>query len=69
MLSDFDDYRDECAEYDDWRLQKELEKYTRMMASSSAGTGLAIALAPFTFGISLLCGASSGAAYANAVKK
>jgi len=69
MAFDFDEYRAECADYDDWRLQKEFEKYTRMMSSSSVGTGIAVALAPLTLGLSLLGGVPSGAAYANAVKK
>ena len=50
MPFNFDEYRAECAGYDDWHLQKEFEKYTRMMASSSAGTDMAV----FTFGLSLL---------------
>ena len=70
MPFEFDKYRSWCYGRDPLLLQKEFEKYTRQTMSGSAGTGVAIGLAPFTFGLSALFGAAAGGARTvNATKK
>lgn len=66
----FDEYRAWCTNQDASTLQREWEKYTRETSSGSAGTGVSLGLAPFTFGLSALVGLSiGGAKITNAVKK
>ena len=70
MPFNFDKYRTWCYGQDPLLLQKEFERYTRETMAGSAGTSVAIGLAPVTFGLSALFGAAAGGAkIANATKK
>ena len=70
MPFNFNDYRAWCYGQDPLLLQKEFERYTRETMAGSAGTSVAIGLAPLTFGLSALFGAAAGGAkIANATKK
>ena len=61
MPFDFEEYRAQCVGYTDSTLQKESEKYCRMLAFSTSSTGFSLGLAPFTCGLSLI-GAAGGCA-------
>jgi hypothetical protein len=69
MPFNFEEYRAQCASYADSALQKEFEKYCRMLASSSSSAGICLGLAPFTGGLSLIGGASGCASMYNSIEK
>jgi hypothetical protein len=54
---------------EDWQLQKELERYSHILISGSATTGIGLGFALLTFGLSAIAAASGAAQMANASKK
>lgn len=69
MPFNFEEYRAQCTGYADSALQKEFEKYCRMLASSSSSSGISLGLVPFTCGLSLIGGAGGCASMYNSIQK
>jgi hypothetical protein len=69
MPFNFKEYREWCRTWDDDILQEEYQKYVRATARGSTGTAVGYGLAFFTFGLSLIGAAASGATLANAAAK
>lgn len=69
MPFDFDEYRESVKGWSTPVLEAEIRKYVQQSSGASASGGIGIALAPFTFGISLCGTAVSAATYANSLKK
>jgi hypothetical protein len=69
MPFNFEQYTRECRNMSDYKLQKELESYSRQSYSGGASYGIGLALIPFTFGLSALGSVAATATMANALTK
>jgi len=69
MPFDYEDYALSCTYFSEDELRLEYQRYSKLLGSSSASTGLGLGLAFFTFGISLIGTAAGAVSGRNAMKK